>query len=113
AIFTNDHPDVAKSLISLSATLHNERMMAEAEDVAREGLAMWRRLRANQLPDPDVAASLNALGLVLSKVNKPAEAENLHREALSMWTRLGDKETPDLATAYTRLAAVLDFRGKL
>ncbi|MBI3848903.1 MAG: tetratricopeptide repeat protein [Verrucomicrobia bacterium] len=112
AVFTNDHPDVAESLISLSDTLQFGGRVVEAEKPAREGLEMWRRLRGRATPDRDVATALNALGTVLSKLDKLAEAESVQREALAMWRQLGEKESPALATALIRLTGVLDVEGK-
>jgi eukaryotic-like serine/threonine-protein kinase len=111
-VFANDHPALADSLISLADMIKRRGKLAEAEALAREGLAMWRRLRGREKPDADLALALNTTGAVLWRAGKAEEAEVVHREALAMWRQLGHPESPELATALQLLGTVLDQQGR-
>ena len=108
-LFGNEHPDVAKSLDSLSAVLRNEDKPVEAEAVARESLALRNKMFPGD--HPDLTRSLQFLGEILADQGKLDEAEKLLREGLEMGRRMQGEG--GLALAHAGLARVLERQGKL
>ena len=92
--------------------LAGEKKHAEAESVAREGLAIRRKLHGNE--HLAVADSLLRLAGILNNPGKRAEAEALAREALAMSRKLtGDSPVIDVANSLETLANVLRSEDKL
>ena len=108
-LFGNEHPDVAKSLDSLSAVLRNQGRPAEAEAVARESLALRKKMFPGD--HPDLTRSLQFLGEILGDQGKLDEAESRLREGLEMGRRMHGGD--GLAIAHDGLARVLERQGKL
>jgi tetratricopeptide (TPR) repeat protein len=107
----DQHPDVAKSLDSLSHVLLNQMRAVEAEAAAREGLAMRQNLLDSG--HPDFGRSFNSLGDVLAYEGKLAEAETWLSKALKMErTMLGNGSWHEAMTL-SSLAGVLQKQGKL
>jgi serine/threonine protein kinase len=106
--FGNEHRNVATALIYLGYILYIEGKLAEAETVAREGLAMQRKLR---VATADYRGGLNTLALILSSGGKPTEAELLYREALPLSEHeAGNRQR---ASVLGNLADLFRRQGKL
>ncbi len=108
-LFGNEHPEVAKSLDSLSAVLRIQGRPAEAEAVARESLALRKKMFPGD--HPDLTRSLQFLGEILADQGKLHEAESRLREGLEMGRRMHGGD--GLAIAHDGLARVLERQGKL
>ncbi|MHB8520974.1 MAG: tetratricopeptide repeat protein [Limisphaerales bacterium] len=84
---------------------------AKAEAMARESLAIAKRLFGNE--HAEVARSLFELAAALMEQSKLPEAEVQFREALAMRRKLLGMEHADVAESLNGLAAVLLKEGKL
>jgi serine/threonine-protein kinase len=65
ALFGNDHPEVAESLVAMGLLRVGQAKFDEAERLVRDGLAMSTRHLAAD--DPAIARATTALGLVLEE----------------------------------------------
>jgi tetratricopeptide (TPR) repeat protein len=85
-------PDLLTALLhNIAGLAHAQQRYAEAEPVARRGLALRRgehRLAADR---PGLAADLAALAAIVEGLERWEEAERLYREALTGWRELGDR----------------------
>jgi tetratricopeptide (TPR) repeat protein len=101
--------DLGHALGNWSRALRELNRTGEAEQVAREALAVRRGL-AREFPHltpcrVELAHSLTSLGVVLAEV-RPAEAEKLHREAVAIRHKLV-AEFPKVADYHSELGAAL------
>ena len=91
--FGPDGPAPRLSLNNLAEVYRMEGRFADAEQSAREGLAL--RESAFGPNDASVADSLNTLALARHAQGHPAEAEALYRRALGIWEQtLGAESRP-------------------
>ena len=103
---------VAESLTELARALVNggrTNRLAEAENLARQALAIWRQLSDHDRIDE--ALSLYVLGSALQRQHHWPEAEQAHREALEI-RRSILKESPEVASSLHNLAGVLRGRSQ-
>jgi tetratricopeptide (TPR) repeat protein len=107
----NENLRVAQSLDNLAAMLSTEGQLVEAENLARQGLAIRSKLSGN--PSVVVAISLNNLACILEKGGALAEAESKHREALAMRRKLYGNDNQFSTQSAGNLVQVLVRRGKL
>jgi serine/threonine-protein kinase len=96
-----DHPDVAQTVIAMSALETLRAAYDSAEALARTGLAASRRAYAED--HPQVALATDALGRVLEEKGDYAGAIAVYEEAVRLRSRSGEV-TPELATSLTGLA---------
>jgi tetratricopeptide (TPR) repeat protein len=105
-----DHPEVAKSLETLSYLLSSQGKSAEAEPIIRKALATWRKLNVGDRNE--VAGCLQNLAAVLMDEDKLPEAEIRLREAVEMLTRLSGNEAPEVINLLMHLEELLGWQGK-
>jgi tetratricopeptide (TPR) repeat protein len=105
-----DGPDVAEGLVALGLLRLDEGRLAEAERLAREGLAIdRRRVPANPLA---VAKDESALGHVLEERGAYDEAAKLLNEAVQVQSATHEVTT-DLSDTTTLLANVNYYQSHL
>jgi tetratricopeptide (TPR) repeat protein len=112
-LFGNDDPDVQILRMNFASLLANQgkAVGAEAEPLAREALAVQRKLYSKE--NPVVAFSIYSLAdLLVREGNKLAEAESLLREALAMQRKFFGDEHQDVARSLAGLANVLSMEGR-
>lgn len=84
--------------------------LSKAEEMAREAMAMERRLAEN--PSHDVATAARNLAIVLQRVSKLPEAESLARESVAIRRRLLGDQHPEVGESLHTLGQVLLHAGK-
>ncbi len=108
-LHTDDHPDLAASLIDYADALEAAGQVARAEPLAREGVAMLERLHG---PDhPLTGEALSLLGFILIKSGRSAEAEPFALRSHQIW-----KQHPELEPLWESpktLATVYKNTGRL
>ena len=118
--FPQGHRDLARGLNNLASLLGDKAeaasvaggpLLAEAEALAREGLAMKQRLFGEE--NSEVAVSLNTLAAILVREGRTAEAEPLLRRSIALRQKLDGPRSPGLAKAINNLAVVLAKEGRL
>jgi serine/threonine-protein kinase len=128
--FPAGHRDLARGLNNLASLLRERaealrhgagegtrlprgfsEILAEAEALAREGLAMKQRLFGDE--NAEVALSLNTLAAVLVSAGRPSEAERLFRRSIELRRKLDGPRSPGLAKAISNLAVILADQGRL
>jgi serine/threonine-protein kinase len=106
-LFGPSHPDVAASLVALSALRGEQAKFEEAERLAREGLEMAKRtLPANR---PEIAKATVALGNVLQARGQYDKAIPVLDEAVRMYSKTG--VSADLASSLSALADAQFYAG--
>jgi serine/threonine protein kinase/tetratricopeptide (TPR) repeat protein len=106
-LFGPSHPDVAASLVALSALRGEQAKFEEAERLAREGLEMARRtLPANR---PEIAKASVALGNVLQARGQYDKAIPVLDDAVRMYSKTG--VSADLASSLSALADAQFYAG--
>jgi non-specific serine/threonine protein kinase/serine/threonine-protein kinase len=110
----NEHarprPDLAFSLDTLAGLLLRKGEVAEAENLYREALPMWRKFLGND--HIYVANTLEHLAECLSKQGKQAEAESYMRECFAIRRRLVGDKHPSTIKALNSLIELLKNEGK-
>ena len=96
---------VAALLHNLAGLAHARGRYAEAEPIARHGLALRQRLQGTE--HPDFAADLGALAAIVDARGGHEEAEAMYRRALALPAMRPD----DAAVARRNLALLLDRRS--
>ena len=118
--FQKGHRDLARGLNNLASLLGEKAeaaevaggpLLAEAEALAREGLAMKQRLFGEE--NSEVAVSLNTLAAILIREGRTAEAEPLLRQSIALRRKLDGPLSPGLAKAINNLAVLLANEGRL
>ncbi len=118
--FPQGHKSLARGLNNLASLVRDKAeestgqerpLLAEAEALAREGLAMKQRLFGER--DGEVALSLNTLATILVSQGKPAEAEPLYRRSIALRRALDGPVSPGLAKGLNNLAELLATQGRL
>jgi serine/threonine-protein kinase len=118
--FPQGHRDLARGLNNLASLLREKAdaagksggpLLAEAEVLAREGLAMKLRLFGEN--NAEVALSLNTLAAILVREGRLAEAEPLVRQSIALRRALDGSLSPGLAKAINNLAILLEDEGRL
>ena len=105
-----EFPDIANMLHRQAGALVDQQQFEAAEAMARQSLAMHRRLHGDE--HLETAWGLNTLRRALVAQKKFGEAEALQREALAIFRkRLGDEHTAT-TTALQQLKNVLHAQGK-
>jgi eukaryotic-like serine/threonine-protein kinase len=104
-----DQLALAATLKNLSETLRWRYQFPEAEQLARESIAIRRRLLGPE--HVDVADSVNTLGMSLWQSGELAEAEVAFREALRIREKAQGPNQLDAAVHMSNLAGVLRQRG--
>jgi serine/threonine-protein kinase len=106
-LFGPSHPDVAASLVALSALRGEQAKFEEAERLAREGLEMAKRtLPANR---PEIAKATVALGNVLQARGQYDKAIPVLDDAVRMYSKTG--VSADLASSLSALADAQFYAG--
>ena len=106
-LFGPSHPDVAASLVALSALRGEQAKFEEAERLAREGLEMAKRtLPANR---PEIAKATIALGNVLQARGQYDKAIPVLDDAVRMYSKAG--ASADLASSLSALADAQFYAG--
>jgi serine/threonine protein kinase/tetratricopeptide (TPR) repeat protein len=100
-LFAGEHPDVARSLVSLGLLRAAQAKLDEAEKLVREGLAMSRRLRPSD--HPDIATAITALASVLEDRGTYGDAITALDE-LAARQRRQDTASAELAATLAQLA---------
>lgn len=95
---------------SLSNALLARGKDAEAERIAREVLAMRRRLVKND-DHTDIAETLHNLAVIEKGKGRHTEAEKLFREAIAIQRKAYGERHPMLALSYMMLAETLISKG--
>jgi non-specific serine/threonine protein kinase/serine/threonine-protein kinase len=105
-----EDPATLTSEHSLSALLHDQNRLAEAEAMCRVVL----NARRKQLPAGDVGvpSSLTLLGLILTDRGEPKEAEPLLREALVLFSSALPDNHWRTANAQSLLGSCLSAQGR-
>jgi tetratricopeptide (TPR) repeat protein len=103
--------EVADSLRNICLIQGYGDKWAEAEQTAREVLAIRRKLLGNK--DPRVAFALEDLSWTLNARNKYEESQSLHTEALAMLQNLLGDSHPDVARNLDAQGQLLGRRGDL
>jgi serine/threonine-protein kinase len=108
AIFGQQHGEVAESLVALGQLRVDQARLADAEKLAREGLAMGRRT----LPphDPALARAQAALGRVLEHRGDYTQAAAMLEEAVRIQSGPGGSAY-DLAASLSELANTQFYAG--
>jgi eukaryotic-like serine/threonine-protein kinase len=103
ALFGEEHPDVAASLVNLGLLRLQQAELEQADSLVRLGLAMTKRFpSANVEP---LAAANEALGQVLTEAGSYDEAIATLQSAVALYRRAaGDSATPELASSMGELA---------
>lgn len=118
--FPQGHKSLARGLNNLASLVREKAeetkgpegaLFAEAETLAREGLAMKQRLFGER--NGEVALSLNTLATILVRQGKPAEAEPLLRQSIALRRALDGPISPGLAKSINNLAELLATQGRL
>ena len=104
------HPELARSLDNLAETLRQRGEFAEAEQLAREALAMRSELLGRHA---DVATSLNNLAVIVRQTGSRDEAESLYRQALALDSALKGPDHRDVLTDFNNLANLLREKGQM
>jgi len=102
--------DLAESHFDLAHHLWSQGKLAEAEQVARQGLS-WATNTINK-KDPLVGKSLAQLGVIVQDQGRLTEAEGLFRESLAMRKQLLGDTHPTVAQTLNSLSGVLALEGK-
>jgi serine/threonine-protein kinase len=106
-LFGPNHPDVASSLVALSALRNEQAKFEEAERLAREGLETARRtLPANH---PEIAKATVALGNALQARGQYDKAIPVLDDAVTLYSEAG--ATADLAGSLSALADAHFYAG--
>jgi tetratricopeptide (TPR) repeat protein len=109
ALFGNNHPEVARTLVRLGDVLTLNAAYDEAEAQYREALAIQRNL-----PDDnrlDVSQTLNSLADLLGRTGNYSEAEPLFREALAIRRESLGERSAQVAESLEGLALNLFDQG--
>ena len=85
ALGCGDTEALARALNGLAVLTRRQGDMAEAGDLQRRSLAVWRAVGDSR----GIASSLNNLGTLATLVGDYAQAEPLLRESLALWRELG------------------------
>jgi serine/threonine protein kinase/Flp pilus assembly protein TadD len=119
-LYGREHRTIADTLTELASALRFrsavgwQGVVAEAEEVQREGLALARKVYGTDTPQ--VAAALDNLILILTDVGinawQKAEAESAAREALAIQKKLFGSEDLSVAKSLNNLAFVLRCETK-
>jgi serine/threonine-protein kinase len=104
-----DSLDRARTLSLLAETLRERRQFAAAEPLAREAVAMGRRVIGRK--SPQVAQWGNTLGLIEHELGKRAEAEALFVENAQIFRDTLGPEHPMVGTSLLNLSMSLRARG--
>ncbi|MBI1354631.1 MAG: tetratricopeptide repeat protein [Acidobacteria bacterium] len=102
---------VAQNLSDMAMLLRDEGDYDGAERLAREALAMRRKVFGADRPE--VSASLHNLGTVLYRRGDYDGAEALFRESLALDRELRGRLHPDVAMGLHSLGALLQQEGEL
>jgi len=106
-LFGPSHPDVASSLVALSALRGEQAKFEDAERLAREGLEMAKRtLPADR---PEIAKATVALGNVLQARGQYDKAIPVLDDAVRMYSKAG--ASADLAGSLSALADAQFYAG--
>jgi len=111
-IHPGDHPDTAEAMAALAEVLRESRQSEAALPVAREALAMKRRLSAGQ-DSAELATSISNVALCIKQggagpEGSMEECETLNREALAMFRRIHkDQPHDDLSMSLNNLAMTI------
>ena len=96
-LFPGDHPDVARSLISVGIGYENLERLSKALASKQEALAMRERLTPSQ-GNTDIAHSLQNVGETEIKIGKAEQGLAHCQQGLAMRKRLfKDKDHPNIA----------------
>jgi tetratricopeptide (TPR) repeat protein len=87
---------------------HARGRYAEAEPVARTGLALREALVGTE--HPDYAADLGALGAIVAARGRLDEAEAMYRRALAVFATAGEAGAGDIAVTRRNLARLVASR---
>jgi tetratricopeptide (TPR) repeat protein len=93
------------TLNDLSRLLQDARRLEEAEEVLRDALAGWERLRGQD--DPNTLSAANNLAIVLVDLGRPDEADGLLRDTVARRARRLGPAHPDTITSRNALAGTL------
>jgi len=110
-IHPGDHMDTAESMTALAEILRESRQGGRALPIAREALAMKRRL--NSADSKELATSISNVALCIKQSGADGEAglvecEALNREALAMFRRIhGNTPHDDLSMSLNNLAMTI------
>ncbi|MCC3494179.1 MAG: tetratricopeptide repeat protein [Microcoleus sp. PH2017_16_JOR_D_A] len=104
-LFSDDHPDLAKSLNNLASLYRSQGRYRDAEPLYRQALEMWQRLFKGD--HPDVATSLNNLAELYDFQGLYPEAEPLYEQALEIYQRLFTGAHPDVLLSLNNLGLLL------
>ena len=108
AIFGPEHPEVAANLVALAQLRVDQARLDDAEKLAREGLAMSRRVLAPD--DPALARAEIAMGRVLENRGEYKKAIAVLDRAVSIASAPGGSQA-DLAAAIFELASTEFYDG--
>jgi tetratricopeptide (TPR) repeat protein len=106
-----DHSLTARTRVALASTLLDLDSLDLAERLAREALAVHRRLYPE--PHADLAESLSLSARILARRGRAAEAELHQREAVAVSRRVYGERNAATAKALSSLANLLQTRGRL
>jgi tetratricopeptide (TPR) repeat protein len=104
-----DHPELARDITVLAASLAGQGRLDEAEARYRSALAIVRRHLGDD--HHEVAVVLTGLGGLEQQRHRPLEAARLQRAALSIKRRVLGAGHPDVAVAMNNLAVSLHRSG--
>lgn len=110
-LFPEDHSLLATHYHNLAGLEHARGRYAEAEPLARHGLAIRERVVGPK--HPAVGRDLAALAAIVDGNGRHEEAEALHRRALEILSRHRRSERREIAYATGNLAACLRFLNRL
>jgi len=111
-LFGNENQRVAGVLYELASTLaHQDKSLAEAENLSRQALAIQRKVLDNE--HPEIARSVYMLAIALSFKGGRSKGKPGFREVLAMWRKLQANERPEFAEALHNLAYMLMQQGKV
>ena len=104
-----EHPRTIGVMDDLAEALSHQRKFAEAENLRRETLALYRRVLGPE--HPDTLISMANLAETYALEGRPAEAEKLYQKTLEVQRRVLGPDNPDTATTTYDLAFVAIRRG--
>jgi len=104
-LFGRDSGPAGEAINMLSLCRYMQNDFPGAEALAREGLAIFRRLHPGD--DLDTAYSLECLAKPIRFLGKSDEAEAVSREAVGMYERLTGRGSAKTARALSNLASAL------